>query len=47
MEDSSKTTIGTLKDKYENEYTGEIRNGKSNGKGQKNTKMVVYLQVYF
>ena len=38
MEDSSKTTIGTLKDKYENEYTGEIRNGKANGKGTKKYK---------
>ncbi len=38
MEDSSKTTIGTLKDKYENEYNGEIVNGQANGKGTKTYK---------
>ena len=38
MDDISKITIGTLKDKYENEYNGEIINGKANGKGTKTYK---------
>ena len=41
MEDeitSQEITIGTIKDKYENEYTGEIKDGKANGKGTKTYK---------
>ena len=39
MDDSSQiTTIGTLFDKYDNKYEGEIRNGQANGKGTKTYK---------
>ena len=38
MDDSSKIVFGTLKDKYENEYKGEIINGQANGKGTKTYK---------